>query len=402
MSQEFPKGWKVLHLGELQIKKNNTITPNKTEDQMFELYSVPSYSTGKPEIISGSGINSNKQTVEEETVLLCKINPHINRVWIVGNYSAFRKIASTEWIPFFKQNGIEPKYLLYFLQNPNFRNFLSLHLTGMGGSLTRIKPAVLDQYEIPIPPLPIQKKIVQKLDEILVQLDEKKKEILKIKGLSEENLKLIKTYYFRYWLSKFLVYKKSDGYNEKPFSAVTNSFDNLRVPLNKSQRAAIQGNYPYYGASGKVDSINDYKFDGKYLLIAEDGENLNSQKKPYAFIVEGKFWVNNHAHAVQTLPELDIDYLCFYLNGLRIMDYAQKQATRPKLRRSDLDKIPIIYPDITKQRMLIKKIINFRTNLEHTKNKIMNVLENQENSITHVNYIQSSILDVAFSGKLVN
>ena len=94
------------------------------------------------------------------------------------------------------------------------------------------------------------------------------------------------------------------GWKLKKLSEVTISHDGKRIPLNRSQRSSIQGDFPYYGASGQVDSINDYKFDGKFMLLAEDGENLNSRKKPIAFIVEGKFWVNNHAHVLEPSDEI--------------------------------------------------------------------------------------------------
>jgi type I restriction enzyme, S subunit len=145
-------------------------------------------------------------------------------------------------------------------------------------------------------------------------------------------------------------------WKHKKFSEVTESFDGLRVPLNKSQRDKIDGPYPYFGASGQIDTINDYKFDGRYLLIAEDGENLRSRKKPIAFIVDGKFWVNNHAHVVSTREEISMNYLCYYVNALNIMDYARDQVTRPKLRKSDLDNISIRFPDLNTQSKIVEKL----------------------------------------------
>ncbi|MEZ5951213.1 MAG: hypothetical protein R3C12_18770 [Planctomycetaceae bacterium] len=76
-------------------------------------------------------------------------------------------------------------------------------------------------------------------------------------------------------------------------------FDSIRVPLKPRQRAERQGRFPYYGASGVIDSVDDYLFDGEYVLVAEDGENLNSRKLPVAFMARGQFWVNNHAHIIK-------------------------------------------------------------------------------------------------------
>ncbi len=119
--RELPSGWVWTTLGEIQLDKSTAIVPNKTPDVTFELYSVPSFDTGQPEIVPGSQIGSNKQVVEEDVVLLCKINPRINRVWVVGNRSSHKKIASTEWIPFYKVEGIAPKYLGYFMRTNTFK-----------------------------------------------------------------------------------------------------------------------------------------------------------------------------------------------------------------------------------------------------------------------------------------
>lgn len=92
---------------------------------------------------------------------------------------------------------------------------------------------------------------------------------------------------------------------------VTINFDKKRVPLSGAQREKKQGKYRYYGAQGIIDYIDDFIFDGTYLLIAEDGENLKSKKQNIAQVVEGQFWVNNHAHVVQGNGLCDTRYLSF-------------------------------------------------------------------------------------------
>ena len=186
VEKELPKGWVNVSLDEIRLDKSKTITPKQFKEKQFELYSVPIYDSGFPEIIQGNDIGSNKQIVEEDTVLLCKINPRINRVWIVGNFSSFLKIASTEWIPFFKINGIFPKFLQYFLQNNDFRNFLSLNVSGVGGSLTRIRPSILCEYELALPPLNEQKRIVAKIEELFSLIDSAKDTLEKTQVLLKQ------------------------------------------------------------------------------------------------------------------------------------------------------------------------------------------------------------------------
>jgi len=162
---------------------------------------------------------------------------------------------------------------------------------------------------------------------------------------------------------------------------ITISHDGKRTPLNKSQRSQIQGKYPYYGASGQVDSINDYKLDGKFILLAEDGENLNSRKKPIAFIVEGKFWVNNHAHVLEPTEKILIDYLCHYINSLNIMKFAKKQSTRPKLNKTDMNEIPILLPSLQIQKQIVAKLDHVLGELEVKKKEILSLIEQNKERI---------------------
>ena len=110
--------------------------------------------------------------------------------------------------------------------------------------------------------------------------------------------------------------------------------DNKRIPLSAKQRENIEKNYPYYGAQGIIDYVDDYLFEGKYLLIAEDGENLRSRKQPIATIVEGKFWVNNHAHIVTSNELSNLEFLCFWLNSNDISEYITGSA-QPKLNQNN-------------------------------------------------------------------
>lgn len=100
-------------------------------------------------------------------------------------------------------------------------------------------------------------------------------------------------------------------WKEYKISDIATIENRRRIPLNSSQRTKIQGKYPYYGASGVVDNLNDYIFEGQHVLISEDGENLRSRQTPIAFIVEGQFWVNNHAHIIRGKDELINEYIVY-------------------------------------------------------------------------------------------
>lgn len=142
--------------------------------------------------------------------------------------------------------------------------------------------------------------------------------------------------------------------SEYRFHEVTINYDKKRVPLSGAQREKRQGKYRYYGAQGVIDHIDDFIFDGTYLLIAEDGENLKSKKQNIAQIVEGQFWVNNHAHIVQGNELCDTRYLCYLLNSMDLSGYVTGSA-QPKLSQANLNAITLHLPPIFIQ----KKIVDY-------------------------------------------
>ncbi len=169
--RELPQAWVWTTLGDIRIDQSKTIEPNKFSELFFELYSVPSFELKVPEIVLGSAIGSNKQTVETGTVLLCKINPRINRAWVVGHFSDCPKIASTEWISFFKLQCLNPKYLCYYLSLKTFRDYLASNASGVGGSLMRINSHTIVNYLFPLAPLLEQQRIVLAIEERFTILD---------------------------------------------------------------------------------------------------------------------------------------------------------------------------------------------------------------------------------------
>ncbi len=139
---------------------------------------------------------------------------------------------------------------------------------------------------------------------------------------------------------------------EVPLGEVLDIFDHLRVPLNSTQRAARRGPFPYYGAQGVIDHVDGYLFDGRYLLIPEDGENLDSRKLPIAYFADGRFWVNNHAHIVRGKPGVADDvFIKQWLNNADISPYVTG-AAQPKLSQGNLKRMPIRLPPLVEQRRI--------------------------------------------------
>ncbi len=135
-------------------------------------------------------------------------------------------------------------------------------------------------------------------------------------------------------------------WTERLLGELTDNFDATRVPVKQVDRRA--GPYPYYGASGVVDHVDDYLFDGEYLLIAEDGENLRTRNTPIAFLVNGKFWVNNHAHIVRGNHKANTRYLMYALSELDISGYLTG-STMPKLTQGNMNRISLLTPPLPEQ-----------------------------------------------------
>jgi type I restriction enzyme S subunit len=142
-----------------------------------------------------------------------------------------------------------------------------------------------------------------------------------------------------------------NGWGVNTLGDLTENHDSKRVPIRESDRKA--GPYAYYGASGVIDHVSDYLFDGEYLLIAEDGENLRTRLTPIAFLADGKFWVNNHAHVVRGNGNADTRFLMYALLVANI-DAFLTGTTMPKLTQRSMDAISIPCPPLPEQSAIAK------------------------------------------------
>ena len=176
---EVPENWVWVRLGEVNKYISKSVNPISEPDKIFELYSVPSMVDNYPEIIAGSDIGSSKQSVCKKDVLLCKINPRINRVWKVSQFTDNELIASSEWI-IIRNNHIDANYLMYCFQSKYFREFMLSNVSGVGGSLMRAQPKYVQTYPIPLPPLSEQQRIVERIEELFAKLEEAKERLQEV------------------------------------------------------------------------------------------------------------------------------------------------------------------------------------------------------------------------------
>lgn len=194
-----------------------------------------------------------------------------------------------------------------------------------------INNKALSAIQIPFPPLEIQEKIVEELDGYQKIIDGAKQIV--------ENYKP--------------TIKIDFDWPMVELGKICENHDSQRIPIEKGKRKA--GEFPYYGASGIVDYVDNYIFDGDYLLISEDGANLLARTTPIAFSVSGKIWVNNHAHILHfTNIATQILVEC-YLNEMNLDDYITGSA-QPKLSQQNLNRIKIPHPPLKTQQKIVVEI----------------------------------------------
>ena len=148
------------------------------------------------------------------------------------------------------------------------------------------------------------------------------------------------------------------GFVDITLDFIAENCDSLRKPVTSGNREA--GEYPYYGASGIVDYVSDYIFDGDYLLVSEDGANLLARSTPIAFSISGKNWVNNHAHVLRFETYTTRRYVEFYLNSIDLSPWISG-GTQPKLNQKNLNKINIPLPPLDKQERIVGILDRFDT-----------------------------------------
>ncbi|MEB3311429.1 MAG: restriction endonuclease subunit S [Snowella sp.] len=234
------------------------------------------------------------------------------------------------------------------------------------------------QLLIPLPPIAEQEKIAEALSDVDSLIESLEELIAKKRHIKQGAMQELLTGKKR--LSGF---KQNAGYKQTELGLIPEDWnicklgeavdflDGQRRPIKASDREKIKGDYPYYGASGIVDYVNNYLFDEDLILLGEDGENILSRALPLVFIAKGKFWVNNHAHVLKPNNSFNIKYLAAFLESL---DYSllNSGTAQPKLNQQTCLKIEVLKPSKAEQTAIAEVLTdmdNEITALEEKLNK---------------------------------
>lgn len=283
--------------------------------------------------------------------------------------------------------------LYYYLCTENFvQDLLSM---ASATTIAIVNKSKMESCAFPLPPLSEQQRIVERIEELFAKLDEAKERLQEVADSFAVRKAAILHKAFTGELTK--QWRRENGvrdesWEEKKLSEITENQDSKRIPLSKSQRDNMNRIYDYYGASGIIDKVDDYIFEGKKLLIGEDGANLVTRSKDIAFIADGKYWVNNHAHILDVKDTVLLMYLCNYINNMDLIPYVTGSA-QPKLTQAKMNNIKIFLPTLLEQHEIVRLIDDLLARERAAQ-------QAAEQALASIDLMKKSILARAFRGEL--
>ena len=204
-----------------------------------------------------------------------------------------------------------------------------------------------------VPPLEEQRRIAKILDTIDEAIQAAERVIAKLRVVHEG---LIQSLPLEGGLAHETASRElPEGWRYLTLDEVAVNHDGRRVPIRSEDRLERGGSYPYYGASGVIGHIDDYIFDGTFVLLGEDGENVLSRSTPLAFVVTGRIWVNNHAHVLETRSGVDSRFLARVLERTGYAAIASGSA-QPKITQFGLRQMRFPMPSHEVQKKLCDKL----------------------------------------------
>lgn len=232
------------------------------------------------------------------------------------------------------QEYLDDTYLFYALQDSVLKSRIDARASGT--TVIGIKSAELKKIEIDVPSLSIQQKIAG----VLSVIDSKIELNNKINDNLEQQAQLLYKQYFPYSVND----KLPDGWHVGAVGEIVEIHDAKRIPLSGAERAKMKKKtYPYYGAAALMDYVDDYIFDGKYLLLGEDGTVVDNAGYPILQYVWGQFWVNNHAHVLTGKLGFNVESLYMLFKHTQVKSIVTG-AVQPKISQANLRSIPVVIP----------------------------------------------------------
>ncbi len=287
---------------------------------------------------------------QNDDTLFARITPCLEngKICQVKNLDGNVGFGSTEFFVFRGKEGIsDTDFVFYLSRHEEVRRYAEQNMLGTSGR-QRVPRETFDTLELELPPLPVQKQITS----ILSSLDDK----IELNSQTNATLKATAQIIFKEWFVDFnfpgatgetqesRVEMIPKGWRVGTLDEIISNYDSKRIPLSSRERVKRKGGYPYYGAASIVDYIDDFLFDGVYLLMGEDGTVITNDEKPVLQYVAGKFWVNNHTHVLQGKGIFSTEFVYLVLKNTNVK-HIVTGAVQPKINQGNMNNLPVIIPD---------------------------------------------------------
>lgn len=407
---EVPENWVWVRLGEVNKYISKSVNPISEPDKIFELYSVPSMVDNYPEIIAGSDIGSSKQSVCKKDILLCKINPRINRVWKVSQFTDNELIASSEWI-IIRNNHINENYLMYCFQSKYFREFMLSNVSGVGGSLMRAQPKYVQTYPIPLPPLSEQQRIVERIEELFAKLDEAKERLQEVADSFAVRKAAILHKAFTGELTK--QWRRENGVSDASWE------EKKGEDFFEYVTSGSRGWAKYYSDKGSIfvrmgnlnhGTIELDLSDIQYVELPDqvEGQRSKLQKNDILISITADVgmiglvredmdaYINQHVALARPKNDLYAEFLAWYFVsdvGLQQMQNKQRGATKIGLGLQDIRSIILKIPTLPEQHEIVRLIDDLLA-------RERSAQQAAEQALASIDLMKKSILARAFRGEL--
>lgn len=407
MEKELPKGWVYTSFMEVFDIEGGTQPPkskfiSESKKGYIRLLQIRDF--GKKPVPTFIPNDGYLRTCEKDDLLIARYGASIGRI-VTGMEGAYNVALAKVDIP----NSINKQFVYWLLKSQLFQNVItSIQRTAQNG----FNKNDLADIILPLPPKPEQDRIVAKLDSLFAKLERVKEGLAKIPVLMKNFRQAVLTQAVtgklteEWRVGKELGIENELHANKIDFTSINEigwaittigdyllNLDTKRVPISHPKRMERQGIYPYYGATGVIDCIDDYTHDGEFILISEDGKNLFFRTKPIAFFASGKIWVNNHAHVLQAKGYFSNHFAIYFFNSINLSEYITG-IDQLKLSQKNLNIIPIEIPSSIEQQEIVRRVEALFAQADAIEARYRLLKEK-------IQHLPQAILAKAFRGELV-
>lgn len=369
---------KTVLLGDICDVRDGTHDSPKPKESGHPLVTSKHIKSGKIDFLSANLIS------DEDFIAVNKRSKVDKWDILMGMIGTVGELAFIDYDPKFAiknigliktNNELLGRYLFYFLQSNQAKQYIQSVLAGSTQKF--ISLGQLRKFPVVIPNEDNQKRIV----DFLLSIDKK----IELNRKMNETLEQIGQALFKKY---FITNPDAKKWENGSLGDIIMNFDSKRKPLSSRKRAEMQGGYRYFGATSVMDYINEYLFDGIYLLLAEDGSVIKNDGTPYLQYVWGKFWVNNHAHILQAKPPFSTEYLYLLLSKANVQSLVSG-AVQLKINQKAMNGFKLKLPP-TKLVSEFCEIID----------PMFNQRRNNEEQIQNLTELRDSLLPRLISGKI--